>query len=98
MGGTLEFQCVGFLLQWLFLLWNMGSKAFGLQKLRHVASVVTVPGLQSTGNTIVVHGLSCSLACGILLDQGQNPCLLYWQADSLPLNHRGSPRVCFDIN
>ena len=24
-------------------------------------------------------------------DQGLNPCLLHWQADSLPLSHQGSP-------
>ena len=27
---------------------------------------------------------------GIFLDQGLNPCLLRWQADSLPLSHQGS--------
>ena len=26
-------------------------------------------------------------------DQGLNLCLLYWQADSLPLSHEGSPAV-----
>ena len=31
------------------------------------------------------------MACGIFLYQGSNPCLLRWQADSLPLNHLGSP-------
>ena len=30
----------------------------------------------------MAHGLSCSAACGIFLDQGSNPCLLHWQADS----------------
>jgi len=25
------------------------------------------------------------------LTQGSNPSLLHWQADSLPLSHRGSP-------
>ena len=33
---------------------------------------------------VVVQGLSCSKACGILPDQESNPCLLHWQADSLP--------------
>ena len=28
---------------------------------------------------------------GISLTQGSNPCLLHWQADSLPLGHQGSP-------
>ena len=37
------------------------------------------------------HGLNCSAACGIFLDQGLNPCLLYQQADSLPLRNQGSP-------
>ena len=35
----------------------------------------------------MAHGLSCSTACGILLDQGSNPCLLHWQMNSLPLSH-----------
>ena len=33
---------------------------------------------------------SCPVACGIFPDQGSNPCLLHWQADSLPLDHQGS--------
>ena len=28
---------------------------------------------------------------GILPDQGLNLCFLHWQADSLPLEHQGSP-------
>ena len=35
-------------------------------------------GSQVTGSVVVVHGLSCSAACGIFLDQGWNPCLLHW--------------------
>ena len=42
---------------------------------------------------IVVKGLSCSKACGIFPHQGSNPCLLHWQADSLPLSHQGSPAL-----
>ena len=30
---------------------------------------------------------------GIFLTQGSNRCLLHWQADSLPLNHLGSPHT-----
>ena len=44
-----------------------------------------------TGSVIVAHGPSCSAACGILPDQGSNPCPLHWQADSQPLRHQGSP-------
>ena len=34
----------------------------------------------------VVHGLGCSVACGIFLDQGSNPCPLHWEAESHPLS------------
>ena len=48
-------------------------------------------GSRRTGSVIVAHGPSCSGACGILPDQGSNPCALHWQADSQPLRHQGSP-------
>ena len=51
--------------------------------------------MQCTGSVVVVHGLSCSLACEIFLDQGSNPCVLHWQADSCPLYHQGSPGGSF---
>ena len=50
-------------------------------------------GSRPTGSVIVAHGPSCSTACGILPDQGSNPCPLHWQADSQPLCHQGNP--CF---
>ena len=56
-----------------------------------LASVVVASRLQNTGSIVVAKGLSCSMACGIFPDQGLNLCLPYWQADSLPLNHQGSP-------
>ena len=34
------------------------------------------------GSVVVARGLSRSVACGILPDQGSNPCPLLWQADS----------------
>ena len=49
--------------------------------------------LRTAGSVVVAHGLSCSAACGILPDQGSNPCSLQWQADSQPLRHQGSPNV-----
>ena len=49
--------------------------------------------LSSCGSRALEHGPSCSTACGIFPDQGWNPCLLHWQADSLPLSHQGSPDV-----
>ena len=50
-------------------------------------------GSRRTGSVVVAHGLSRSAACGILPDQGSNPCPLHWQADSQPLRHQGSPTV-----
>ena len=49
------------------------------------ASVVVACGLSGCGSqalVVVAHGLSCSAACGILPDQGLNPCPLHLQADS----------------
>ena len=48
-------------------------------------------GSRRAGSVVVAHGLSCSAACGILPDQGSNPCPLHWQTDSQPLRHQGSP-------
>ena len=42
-------------------------QASGLQSLQHV------------GSAVVVHGLSRSVGCGIVLDQGLNLCPLHWQ-------------------
>ena len=55
-----------------------------------VASLAVELGLYSTGLVVEAHGLSCSKVCGIFSDQGLNPCLLHWQADSLPLSHQAS--------
>ena len=63
-----------------------------------VASLVGSTGSRHAGSVIVAHGPSCSAACGILPDQGSNPCPLHWQADSQPLRHQGSPRTYFFNN
>ena len=52
-------------------------------------------GSRRAGSVVVAHGPSCSVACGILPDQGSNPCPLHWQADSQPLRHQGSPHSRF---
>ena len=62
------------MLQWLPWLQSMSSRACGLQKLWFAGS--------RAGSVVVVHWLSCPMACGIFLDQGSNLCLLHWQADS----------------
>ena len=42
-------------------------------------------------------GLSCSVTCGILSDQGLNPCPLHWQVDSYPLYHERSLPLIFKL-
>ena len=49
-------------------------------------------GSRRAGSVAVAHGPSRSAACGILPDQGLNPCPLHWQVDSQPLHHQGSPK------
>ena len=61
------------------------------------ASLVGSTGSRCAGSVVVVHGLSCSAACGIFPDQGSNLCPLNWQADSQPLRHQGSPEPSLNI-
>ena len=57
-------------------------QAHGLQQLQRVGTVVAALGLQITSSAAVVHGLSCSVACGIFPDQGLKPCPLHCKGDS----------------
>ena len=45
-----------------------------------IAVASLVAGMQTS--VIDVHGLSCSVACGIVLNQGSNSCPLHWKVDS----------------
>ena len=54
-------------------------------------------GSRRAGSVIVAHGPSCSVACGILPDQGPNPRPPHWQADPQPLRHQGSPPVTLNL-
>ena len=57
-----------------------------------VASLVAEHGLEGAWASVVVaHRFGCPEACGISLDQGSNPCVLHWQADSYPVHHQGGP-------
>ena len=47
-----------------------------------VSSLVAEHGLLNVGSVTVVFGISCSMVCGIFLDQGFNQCPLHWQVDS----------------
>ena len=80
--GLLFVVVHGILIAVACLVVEHGLQTCGLRQLWHVGSVVVAHGLQSAGSVFVVHGLSCSMACGIFPDQGLNPCPLRWQADS----------------
>ena len=68
---------------------HSSSRCAGLSLSRPLLSRST--GSRRAGSVVVVHGPSCSAACGIFSDQSSNPCPLHWQADSQPLRHQGSP-------
>ena len=95
-------RCVVVCLFFFFLI-NFFKNLFWLRRvfvavrglLIAVASPVVERGLQSTGSAVVAPGPSCSAACGILPDQGSNPCAPAWQADSQPLHHQERPAILF---
>ena len=68
-GGYSLVVVLGFL-----LLWSRGFR-------ERMRSVVAIPKLERTGSVVVAHGLNCSEASGISLDQGSNPYLLYWEGE-----------------
>ena len=68
---------------------HSSSRCAGLSLLRPL--LLRSRGSRRAGSVVVVHGPSCSAACGIFPDQSSNPCPLHWQADSQPLRHQGSP-------
>ena len=72
---------------------HSSSRCAGLSLLQPL--LLRSTGSRRAGSIIVAHGPSCSAACGILPDQGSNPCPLHWQADSQPLRHQGSPWAAF---
>ena len=45
---------------------------------------------------VVVHRLSCPMACGIFLDEGSSPCPPHWQVGSKPLDTREV--LCYSFN
>ena len=68
---------------------HSSSRCTGLSLLRPL--LLRSTGSRCAGSAVVAHGLSRSTACGVLPDQGSNPCPLHQQADSQPLCHQGSP-------
>ena len=81
------FLCEGFL-----QLWQAGATLHcGARASHYRGLLLRSTGSRRASSVVVAHGPSCSAACGILPDQGSNPCPLHWQADSQPLRHQGSP-------
>ena len=57
--------------------------SYGTRALEHAGlSSCGVQTLEYAGSVVMAHGLSCSAACGIFLDQGLNPSPLHWEAYS----------------
>ena len=71
--GLLFVVVCGLLIGVASLVAEHGLQARGLQQLWHVASAVVAHRLQSAGSAVVVHGLSCSAACGNLPRPGLEP-------------------------
>ena len=46
----------------------------------------------------MAHGLRCSMACGIIPDQGLNSSLPHRQVNSLPLSRQRSPQAHFTFS
>ena len=74
---------------------HSSSRCAGLSPSRPLLLQST--GSRRAGSAIVAHVPSRSAACGILPDQGSNPCPPHRQADSQPLRHQGSPQLLFLI-
>ena len=63
-----------------------------------LASVVVIPSLSSKGSIAVVHRLSHSMACGILLDQGSKLCLLQLAGRFFTTEPPGKPKgIYFNV-
>ena len=72
---------------------HSSSRCAGLSLSRPL--LLRITGSRRAGSAAVAHGPSRSVACGILPDQGSNPCPLHRQADSQPLRYQGSPIFAF---
>ena len=80
--GYSSFKCTVFSLRWLLLLRSMGSRRTGFSSCGMQAQQLWLAGSRAQAQQLWCMGLSFSVACGIFLDQGLNPCPLHWQEDS----------------
>ena len=82
----------GLLIAGVLLLWSTALGQAGIRSCGRWAQAAA-PGLLSTGSGVLMHGLSGSMARGVLPDQGLSPCLLHWQVNYSPLSRSGSPAL-----
>ena len=75
-----------FSLQWLLLLQSPRASVAAVGRFSSCGSWALELRLSSCGAR-----LSCSVACGIFLDQELDPCPLDCKVDSQPLDHQGRP-------
>ena len=61
--------------------------------LEHGLRMCWLQMLQCVCSVVVLHGLSCSAACGISPAQGSKQCPLHCKADSQSLDPQGSPGI-----
>ena len=81
----LLFKIFYFWLHWVFAALH---RCMGFNSCSAWVQYLQTAGSRAMGSVVVVHGLKCSTASEIFLDQGLNLCPLQWQADSHPLHHR----------
>ena len=82
-----------FLSSFFFWLYRVAAIIMGCRPQDSRTSVVVALRPQSTGSVVVMHGLSCPTACGILPNETMSSALI---VDSLSLSHQGSS-VCHII-
>ena len=96
-GGSLQLwraglvsRCVGLSLQWPPLLQSTGSRSSSFSNCGTQAQQLQ---LKDPEHGLSSCGTQAQLPLGMqnLLDQVSSQCPLYWQADSYPLYHQGSP-------
>ena len=90
--------CLGFPPDERRLLSGCGTQAAhceGFSLGGHTGSGVAAPGSLAPAQGLWCRTFHCFPLCGIFLDQGSNPHLLNWQADSPPLSHQGSSVLLF---
>ena len=89
--------CVGFSFPWLLLLWSTGSRHTGFTGCGTQTAFGLVSATVSADSVVMSQGLSCSMPCGIFLNQWLNLWPLHWQAYSYPLHHQGNPRTSSSV-